>query len=162
MHEPFTVTSCGVGCANRCSPLACSMSKRPRMTDRDYERARTDTIIAERFKTSCMNDTKWVRLLDALTANDGLVVDCRAKLVWDAEIRYMQIDGMQRDFDYWPHAMEAMISGTPRGWYDYKEIEWIEFPSAEQDLGQIRSTIESVGKFELESTDAGLRLYAYR
>ena len=139
------------------------MSKRSKMTDRDYERARTDKIIAERFKTSCMSDTKWLRLLDALTAVDRLVDDCRAKLVWDDEIRYMQIDGMTRDFDYWPRAMEAMISGAPRGWYDYKELEWIEFPTdAEHDLGQIRSTIESVGQFELESTDAALRLYAYR
>jgi hypothetical protein len=138
------------------------MSKRPKMTDRDYERARADRIIAARFKTSCMNDTKWVRLLDALTSPEALVADCRAKLVWDTEIRYMHIDGMQRDFDYWPHAMEAMISGTPRGWYDYKEIEWIEFPAAGQDVVQIRAVIESVGQFELESTDAGLRLYAYR
>ena len=119
----------GVLTTFRCLPLACFMSKHPKMTDRDYERSRTDQIIAERFTTSCMSDAKWLRLLDALTATDGLVADCRAKLVWDDRIRYMQIDGMRRDFDYWPHAMEAMISGIPRGWYDYKEIEWIEFPS---------------------------------
>ena len=138
------------------------MSKRPKMNDHDYERSRTDQIIAERFKTSCMSDAKWLRLLDVLTATDGLVARCRAKLIWDDEIRYMQIDGMQRDFDYWPRAMEAMISGIPRGWYDYKEIEWIEFPTAEQDLRKILSVIESVGQFELDSTDAALRLYAYR
>ena len=139
------------------------MSKRRNMTDHDYERARTDNIIAERFKTSCMNNAKWLRLLDALTSIDGLVADCRTKLVWDDEIRYMQIDGMTHDFDYWPRAMEAMISGVPRGWYDYKEIEWIEFPTdAEHNVLEIRSTIDAVGQFELESTDTALRLYAYR
>ncbi len=138
------------------------MTKDPKMTDRDYARARTDKIIAERFKTSCMSDAKWVRLLDALTAHEGLVADCRVKLVWDDDIRYLQIDGMDFSFDYWPHAMEAMISGSPRGWYEYKEIEWIGFPAGAQDLVVIRSVIDVVGLFEIVSSDAELRIYAYR
>lgn len=132
------------------------------MTNRDYARAGTDKIIAERFKTSCMSDAKWVRLLDAITGHDGLVTDCRVKLVWDDNIRYMQIDGMDFNFDYWPRAVEGMISGFPRGWYEYREIEWIEFPAAGQDLAAIRSVIHAVGQFDIESTDAELRLHAYR
>jgi hypothetical protein len=58
--------------------------------------------------------------------------------------------------------MEAMITGTPRGWYDYKGIEWVEFPSKSQDTSAIEQTINSVGPFDLERTTQGLRLYAYR
>ncbi len=132
------------------------------MNDREYDRARANKIIASRFKTTFMNDTKWLRLLDALTAIDGLVLDCRVKLVWDDEIRHMCIDAMQRDIDYYAHSMEAMISGAPRGWYDYKEIEWIEFPAGLQDVEAIRSVIETAGRFAVEHTDATLRLYAYQ
>jgi hypothetical protein len=132
------------------------------MNDREYIRARADKIIASRFKTTSMNDTKWLRLLDALTAIDGLVLDCRVKLVWEDGIRHMWIDAMQRDVDYYAHSMEAMISGAPRGWYDYKEIEWIEFPAGVQDVEAIRSVIESAGRFAIERTDDVLRLYAYQ
>lgn len=37
------------------------------MKPRDYARARTDKIIAERFDSSSMSNAKWVRLLNALT-----------------------------------------------------------------------------------------------
>ena len=130
--------------------------------ERDYERDRTDKIIATRFKSSLMSDAKWGRLLEALTDQEGLVQHCRVKLVWDDEIRFMGIDGCTRDFDFWPHSMEGMISGYPRGWYDYKEIEWIEFESGSLDLVRIESVIQNIGQFDLDKTDDGLRLYAYR
>lgn len=132
------------------------------MTDRERARARVDSIIAERFEVSLMSDTKWVRVFDALTAHAGLVARCRAKLVWDEELRELQIDGRSFEFDYWPHAMEAMLSGSPRGWYDYKELEWILFPPGSQDLQTIGAVIESRGRFDLERSPRGLRLHAYR
>lgn len=109
-----------------------------------------------------MSDAKWVRLLDALTAHEGLVQECRAKLVWDDEIRDLAIDEKEFQFDYWPHAMEAMISGRPRGWYEYRELEWIRFPSGSQDLAKIRATLDARGRFDLERSEDGLTLYAYR
>ena len=131
-------------------------------TPKEYQRGRTDKIVAERFKAATMSDTKWIRLLNGLTEIEGLVQNCAVKLVWDDEIRHFQIDGMQFNFDYWPHAMEAMISGAPRGWYEYKEIEWIEFDSENNDLDKIRSQIDSIGEFDLERNKTGLRLSAYR
>jgi hypothetical protein len=55
--------------------------------------------------------------------------------------------------------MEAMISGKPKGWYDYKEIEWIEFP---KDIVLIFDHLGSIGQFEVERSQAGLRLFAYK
>ena len=109
-----------------------------------------------------MSDAKWVRLLDALTAHPGLVHECRAKLVWDDEVRELRIDEMEFEFDYWPHAMEAMVSGSPRGWYEYRELEWISFPAGKQDVARIRAVLDARGRFDLEEGDDGLRLYAYR
>ncbi len=109
-------------------------------------------------------------LLDALTAPPDIVVQCKAKLVWDDEVRSFRLAGAQYGFDYYDHAVEGLISGSPRGWYQYREIEWIALPRiatlhdapAEQELSAIRARIEGAGKFELSEDPDALRLYAYR
>ena len=139
-----------------------------------------DRLIDSGFVSSSMNDAKWVRLLDALTENEDLILECHAKLVWDQELRHFAIDGITHyQFDYWEHAVEALISGTPRGWYAYKEIEWIDFPAhsvqhfnpskvnastreVNQDLDAIARTINQAGQFDVEQNINNLRLYAYR
>ena len=127
-----------------------------------------------------MSDSKWVRLLNALSEEDELILECLLKLVWTDDIRFFSIgDHSGYRWDYYSFAVEGMISGPPRGWYLYKEIEWIEFPPTVEvltdtnhwnqgttthshDLTRIRHVIEAAGKFDLESTEQGLRLYAYR
>lgn len=75
-----------------------------------------------------MNNAKWVKLLDALIKNDHLIPEILLKLVWDENLRKLHLDGTTSwNFDYYPKAMESMVSGRPYGWYAYKEIEWIEF-----------------------------------
>lgn len=123
-----------------------------------------------RFDAALMSNAKWVRLLDVLTAPPDIVVECKAKLVWDDVLRSFRIADAQYQFDYWDNAVEALISGPPRGWYQYREIEWIAFPRiamlaagpAEQDLSAIRARIHSAGRFEINDDPDELRLYAYR
>jgi hypothetical protein len=147
------------------------------MTTDLYRRERTDRIIAQRFTASFMSDAKWVRLLHALTGylpcmenqlqdthSWTLVRSCKVKLVWDDElIRDLNIAHQSYNYDYYDHAVEAMISGPPRGWFDYKEIEWIEFlKDGQSNIDQIEAAIQAVGQFELEHSDQSLRLFAYK
>lgn len=145
----------------------------PHVDDRALER------VLSAFDASFMSDSKWVRLLNALTAVPDLVLECFAKLVWEEELRSFQIRAASYGFGYYDHAVEALIAGPSSGWHRYKEIEWIEFPlmaavaadidnrkrgtrQIEQDLAAIRTRITSVGHFELRDEYSCLRLYAYR
>lgn len=131
-----------------------------------------------RFKTHSMNNAKWVRVLNALSGSN-LVLLCLVKLVWDDDIRELQIDGMVANHDFWPEAIEGGVSGIPRGWYAYKEFEMLEFParvcadrmphhrnagqsSRAQDLTAIRAVFHQLGVFDLEQSSECLRMFAYR
>jgi hypothetical protein len=62
--------------------------------------------------------------------------------------------------------MEAMISGNPRGFYEYKEIEWLDFPKQinaveTQDLDHIQQIINTLGEFRIDIDQDNLRLWAY-
>ncbi len=139
--------------------------------------AALDKLTRRATTSSYMNDTKWRRLLDALTAVDGLVLCCKAKLLWSDSVERFWVGDRN---DYYADSVEAMITGpSDAGFHYYREIEWIEFPpEAEelidpnneksgtkmipQDLDRIRRVIDATGKFELDTVDGGLRLYAYR
>lgn len=129
----------------------------------EYQRDRVDSLIRERFSSSYMSDAKWVRLLEALVVLQPPIRLCTAKLVWDDEPRAMRIpESSALGTDYYENAMEGMISGAPRGFYRYKEIEWIELPVRGTDANIVASQIRNAGEFEMISSDTGLRLYAYR
>ncbi|MCW8876143.1 MAG: hypothetical protein OQK04_12260 [Kangiellaceae bacterium] len=125
-----------------------------------------------------MNNTKWVKILKALSDSD-LVLESKVKLVWDDELRDFGIRYAGYCHDFYDTSMEAMISGYPKGFYDYKEIEWVDFPAeaevlvnpnnlksgtrlVAQDVQAIYKIISDIGMFELESSDSNLRLYAYK
>lgn len=131
-----------------------------------------------RFGASLMNDTKWVRLLDALTAPPELVLQCAAKLVWSETPCSFRVAGATFEIDYYQNAVEGLLCGPSSGWYRYKELEWLEFPrlaavtldpnnlklgtrTVEQDLAGIRARINAAGSFEVRDSPSGLRLYAY-
>ncbi len=135
----------------------------PVIMNHHLERAKVDSTIKHRFSASFMSDSKWVKLLKALTEIGDSVRSCKVKLIWDDSLRDLRIDSnLSYKFDFYAHSMEAMISGYPTGFYDYKELEWIEFSHQEQDIEKIGSCIKSIGQFELEKTADGLRLYAYK
>jgi hypothetical protein len=121
-----------------------------------------DRITKQQLYSSSMNNAKWVRLLDALSPTIGENTTTTVKLVWDETIRSMQIDGKDYNFDYYDRAMEAMIGGLPKGWYSYKEIEWVCFSADAPALDSLATTIASVGQFDTERTVDTLKLYAYR
>ena len=83
--------------------------------------------------------------------------------MWDDVPREMRIpESSSLGFDYYRNSMEAMISGAPRGFYLYKEVEWIELPVRGEDADIVASQIRNAGEFELVFGEDGLRLYAYR
>ncbi len=138
-------------------------------------------LLAARFASASMSDAKWFRLLSALSGVEGLVLSCTVKLVWDDVVRSLALsDDSEPHFDFWSTAVEAMVSGHPRGWYSYNEFEWIAFPpTAErarnpdnlksgtdvvtQDVAGIAKVIAATGQFDTEwLADGSLRLYGYR
>lgn len=110
-----------------------------------------------------MSDSKWVKLLKALAIVGNEISSCKVKLIWDDDIRDLRIDSdIMYAFDFYHNSMEAMVSGYPTGFYDYKELEWIELSSSEDSIEVIAERISSVGRFEIEHSPKCLRLYAYK
>jgi hypothetical protein len=130
-----------------------------------------DRIVNNRKLVGFMNNPKWIKLLHILVAHHQLIKECQVKLIWEEEYagRWLRLNEYTNyQFDYYDQAMEAMITGKPRGWYAYREIEWLEFPrhltdqAGEQDLDAIQSALTQVGQLPLVLTDNLLRLEAYR
>ncbi len=145
----------------------------------DRSDAKLDAIIRNRFSCSHMSNAKWVKLMQVFADIHPLIRQCRLKLIWDEELRELLIhENMSYGFDFYDTAMEALVSGHPRGWYSYKEIEWLDFPAhvhvsvnqnnprlgtkeAHQDVEAIADEIRKVGQFDLKETQHGLTLFAY-
>ncbi|WP_346986533.1 hypothetical protein [Chryseobacterium sp. POE27] len=69
------------------------------------------------------------------------------------------------EFDYWQTGFEG--NNSFNDWLEYKEIEYLIFPKIAdsdhaQDLEQIKSIIEKVGKFCFEIDEHELKLICYR
>jgi hypothetical protein len=130
--------------------------------------AALDKLIAAAQLQPLLSNAKWVKLLTALVESWPLVQECRVKLIWEdtCGTRRLLLDQhTSYNFDYYASAVEAMITGTPRGWYAYKEIEWLEFPRdtavGTQDLAAIQRVIEAVGQFRLVLMPDSFQLVAY-
>lgn len=119
--------------------------------------------IAMSFSSAFMNDSKWVKLLCVLSENEVVIENSSVKLIWDDEIRDICINNdISYEFDFYEHSMESMISGYPKGWYHYKEIEWVELKSDAQNMDKIIHLLNSIGQFETELINDNLRLYGYK
>ena len=131
-------------------------------------------FIQQNFTTSLMSNSKWVKLLATLVVNHTEIKQCLVKPIWDKlpPTRELLFDeNTSYNFDYYATAIESMVSGKPRGWYAYKEIEWLDFPrsitncktetTATQDLEVIQKILDEAGQFALERTSENIRLYAY-
>jgi hypothetical protein len=126
-------------------------------------------LIAARFSASLMSNAKWVKLITKLVELSPSIDSCSVKLIWDDTNRELFIDeNTTYQFDYYPEAMEAMISGEPLGWYRYKEIEWIEIiPLKNSAAKPVRNDplygqILQVGIFEFENWEGKLKIYSYQ
>ena len=132
------------------------------------QQARTDKIIKARFKTALMSNAKWVKVLTVLTGTDLGLSACALKLVWDSALRTLQLEHRVFGYDYYEHALEGMVTGYPRGWYAYKEFEWLQIsapkPGLRLDLDLVERSLRQIGVLELErlpGPSATLRLLAY-
>ena len=141
------------------------------------EHPKIDKIIVDNHLTPVMNNKKWVKVIKALVDNFQEIKECQVKLIWekDNNLRRLKIqEFISYNFDYYDTSMEAMISGNPKGWYDYKEIEWLDFPrkaityenlktniAVEQNLELIKDILGKIGIIETKIGKDNLRLFAY-
>ena len=123
-----------------------------------------DRLIKQKFSASFMNNTKWRKLIEALTYEyEDLYVFY--KLVPEDKIRNAYLYD-----DYYNWFLEPIT---------FKEVEWISFPyeyeitqnkrvsrriikKYTQDIDLIENSINKVGQFMIDKTPTNLTLYAYR
>lgn len=128
----------------------------------DYERDKSEKIIKE-FSGSFMSNAKWVKLFTTLSSIKGICCEAQVKLVWDESPRNIRIDDdLEYDFVYFDSSMEAMIDGYPKGWYEYKEIEWLWMSDSEPQLELIENEINKLGRFEIRREPNSITLFAYK
>lgn len=128
----------------------------------EYARSKNDKIIAS-FRHTFMSNSKWVKLIDALSKNSILFHNIKVKLVWDNAIRRLFIDhNTTYNFDYYHDSMEAMISGYPSGFYQYKEIEWIECEINAGQLPVMTRMLNDVGQFKMTKDALSLKIFGYQ
>ncbi|MCC2546437.1 hypothetical protein LJY25_08270 [Hymenobacter sp. BT175] len=127
-----------------------------------------DKLILATGLQPLMNNAKWVKLLTLLVQQWHLLRECKVKLIWegpDVERWLLLDEDTSYGLDYYDTAVEALISGQPRGWYAYKEIEWLELLPAPdgktQHLDLLQQEIDQLGQFRVERFMDKLRLYAY-
>jgi len=144
------------------------------MSPHHREESYLEELIRDEFSVLLMSNSKWVKLIAALIANWQEVNQCLVKPIWDDKPPFRRLlfdEHTHYNFDYYAAAMEAMVSDKPRGWYAYKEIEWLDFPrqltintaapDAVQNLELIKQIIDGIGEYFIELTPNNLRLYAY-
>jgi hypothetical protein len=140
------------------------------MKFRPIPNEKVDTFIKSRFSASFMNNTKWEKLIDTLTAEfDCIYVNY--KLIYNDKVNPTYFQGSS---DFRPYFQEPTF---------YKEVEWIEFPKTynvedkvykhgnlitgikkpmTQDINKIEEIINKTGKFMLEKDTNSIKLVAYR
>lgn len=122
-----------------------------------------DKIIKQKYSSSFMSNSKWVKLIELLVENYKLFDLCNLKLIYDDNIRELLIEGNETfDFDYYKDSMEGMVTKpiTP-GWVLYKEIEWISFPLEKSNIDKLQKLINQLGEFRSDLTADYFRVFAY-
>ncbi len=115
-----------------------------------------------------MSNSKWIRLIKKLVDNADKVLKIEFKKVQQSGIGVLYFNqDTEFGFDYWQNGFEG--NNSLGGWLTFKEIEYLFFSKTvdsakhiEQDLEQIETLIESVGKFSLETDEKGLKLLCYK
>lgn len=133
---------------------------------KEHER-RIDKLIANRFSASFMSNSKWERFFSALDVD---MINIRAMLL-------KRVGRIDPHVTYMPKKEDLEKIWVSEGYNDcsyfYKEIEWLELinvfkpsniPSqyVYQNIDDAESIINKIGKFEVERTPGGLRVYGYK
>ena len=128
----------------------------------DSARNKTDSLINS-FDVSLMSNTKWVKLLNALTKLNLNNAVTTVKLIWDSEVRSFRLDSdIEFNFDYYPSSVESLISGYPKGFYDYKEIEWLNINTSASNLKLIDDSLSEIGQFCVNKSTRSIQVFAYK
>ena len=127
----------------------------------DSARNKTDSIVNS-FDVSLMSNAKWVKLLNLLSNLNLDGANATVKLVWDIDIRSFRLDkDLEFNFDYYASSMESMINGYPKGFYDYKEIEWLNILAPSETIELINKSLDKIGKFCVKQTTDSIQILAY-
>jgi hypothetical protein len=130
-----------------------------------------DRIIHTQFRTSLMSDQQWIRLMDILLKDASIIKKCYLKLIGEEGYRDWWIEEQPSfRFDYYDASMDGMVSGSSQGWYAYREIEWIAFPSRidvaaedqKQNIEKIYRLLLPEEDFCLEINEQELKVYGYK
>lgn len=131
---------------------------------------KTDKLIAKLFNVSFMSNAKWRKCFKSLD-----FVSSDLQVIW--KFVGSNNDGVRHALPSLDSLEETYLSS--RFWFGpayYKEIEWIEFikvvkpagmeeiPGSfiEQDISIALNTLNDLGKFQIENTEKGFRLYGYK
>ena len=123
---------------------------------------------ATRFSASMMSDAKWRKFFGVVASHSEQVFSANWKLV---DERGPITGGLPRSKDVWESAVDGCLNGP----VTYAEIEWIELPKSvpyrpyanapikqtAQNLAPLRQALEATGKFPIEDTEDGFRIYGY-
>lgn len=118
-----------------------------------------------------MSNTKWRKLFSVVHDANLAFTHCVWKLVTRPEPTPGHVPDLNQLGDTY-----VGDCGALNGPFAFKEIEWILIPSSHafrryesaplehktQDLGPILKQIESLGYFEYEITNEGLKVYGYK
>ena len=128
----------------------------------DSARNKTDSLINS-FDVSLMSNTKWVKLLNALSNLNLNNAVTTVKLIWDSEVRSFRLDSdIEFNFDYYPSSVESLVSGYPKGFYDYKEIEWLTINTSASNLKLIDDSLSEIGQFCVNKSTRSIQVFAYK
>ncbi|HHY0552576.1 TPA: DUF6678 family protein, partial [Vibrio parahaemolyticus] len=128
-----------------------------------------DKVIKNRFSVSLMSNAKWRKVFTVLDVSELMLNQCYWKFV-DNDYEFL---GWFTKSD---ELMEKYVGDYGSGPFAYKRIEWLEIPKVgkpcgyenvpfkhwHQDIDEVLSILNSVGHFDTELTDRGLRIYGFR
>lgn len=147
------------------------------MTDLDSKYQRKFENRLKEFSGSYMNNTKWIKLFDALSNENQIIKKCYVKDIWDDVLREIEIPSRDLfDEAFSRTGINDVFSGGP---YEFTEIEKLIFPKNwsiqrkmrdenlnpfeyAQDIDKIKTLITSVGLFEIEHEPESLVIYGYK
>ena len=124
-------------------------------------------------RVSFMNDSKWTRLFQAVQNSDIAVHGGCMKVLMS---EYISPFNLKTDGLYWVRGYTDDTWGGP---CSYKEIEWISVPAVNEierynrgekliptrqtnDIHALKVLIDSLGEFEYDLNETGLKIYGYK